>query len=63
MNFESSKDESLLVLWESVRGQVMADQATGGRHRVAAANVRVYADQLRSQLDKRGLRYAPIQWQ
>ena len=62
MNFESSKDESLLVLWESVRRQVVADQAAGGRYRFVGANVRIYADQLRGEIEKRRLRYTPIDW-
>jgi hypothetical protein len=63
MNLGSSKDESLLALWESVRRQVAADLATGGRCRFVGENVRAYAHQLRGELDKRSLRYTPIDWQ
>jgi hypothetical protein len=32
MNFGNSNDESLLALYESIRWQVLADQAGGGRY-------------------------------
>ena len=63
MHFGSSEDESLLALWESVRRQVAAHLATGGRCRFVGENMRAYADQLRVELDKRSLRYKPIDWQ
>lgn len=62
MNFSDSKDESLLSLWESVRRQVFADRANGGRSRFVGANLRAYAELLRSEMDRRQLNYAPINW-
>jgi hypothetical protein len=62
MNLSSSKDESLLSLWESVRRQVLADRAGGGRSRSVGENLRAYAEALRSEMDRRELRYTPISW-
>jgi hypothetical protein len=62
MNFSSSKDESLLWLWESVRRQVLADRASGGRSRCAGDSLRAYAELLRSELNRRELKYTPIDW-
>ena len=62
MNFSSSKDESLLWLWESVRRQVLVDRASGGRSRCAGDSLRAYAELLRSELNRRELKYTPIDW-
>jgi hypothetical protein len=62
MKFLSSKDESLLSLWESVRRQVLADRASGGRSRFVGENLRSYAESLRSEMDRRELKYTPIDW-
>jgi hypothetical protein len=62
VNFEGSKDEALLALYESVRRQVTADQAAGGRYRFVGDNVRIYADRLRDEMDRRQVPYRPIEW-
>jgi hypothetical protein len=62
VNFSSSRDESLLSLWESVRRQVLADRADGGRSRFVGDNLRAYAELLRSEMDRRELKYTPISW-
>jgi hypothetical protein len=62
MNFSDSNDHSLISLWESVRRQVVADRASGGRSRFVGDNVRAYADLLRSEMDRRELKYTPIDW-
>jgi hypothetical protein len=62
MNFSSSKDEGLLSLWESVRRQVVADRVNGRRSRVVGGNLRAYAELLRSEMERRKLEYAPINW-
>jgi hypothetical protein len=62
MNFSGANDQGLLSLWESVRRQVMAERASGGRRRFVGDNVRVYADLLRSEMDRRELKYEPINW-
>lgn len=60
MNFSSSKDQTLLSLWESVRRQVLADRANGGRSRIVGDNLRKYAELLRSEIDRRELKYTSI---
>jgi hypothetical protein len=62
MNFSDSNDHSLISLWESVRRQVVADRACGGRSRFVGDNLRAYADLLRSEMDRRELKYTPIDW-
>jgi len=62
VNFSSSRDEGLLSLWESVRRQVLADRANGGRSRCAGGNMRAYAELLRLEMDRRELEYRPINW-
>jgi hypothetical protein len=61
VNFSTSPDGSLLSLWESVRRQVQADRANGGRCRIVGHNLRAYVELLRSEMDRRQLRYTPIE--
>ena len=60
MNFSNSRDQTLLSLWESVRRQVLADRANGGRSRIVGDNLRTYAESLRSEMDRRELKYTSI---
>jgi hypothetical protein len=62
MNFSNAKDESLLYFYESVRRQVDADRNAGGRYRFVGNNAKQYADKLREELDRRRLRFTPIDW-
>jgi hypothetical protein len=62
VQFKNSKDESLLALYESIRRQVDADKAAGGRYGLVSDHVREYADRLRTEMDRRQLRYEPIAW-
>ena len=62
MDFSILKDEGLLSLWESVRRQVLADLASGGRSRFVGNNLRAYAELLRSAMNRRELSYTPIDW-
>jgi hypothetical protein len=62
MNFANCSDETLLHYYESVRRQVTADKQSGGRYRLAGANVRAYADRLKDEIDRRQLRFKPIDW-
>lgn len=58
-----SKDESLLIFYENVRQQVDADNKSGGRYRFIGDSVKVYADRLSEEMDRRRLRFTPIDWQ
>jgi hypothetical protein len=62
MNFDNKKDENLVVFYESIRQQVVADIRAGGRYRLIGDSVKQYADRLREEMDRRGLRFAPIDW-
>jgi len=60
MNFAQMKDERLLTFYESVRQQVALD--AGSQYRFAGEGVRAYADKLREEMERRGLRFKPINW-
>ncbi len=62
MNFLNSKDKALLSLWDSVRRQILADRRNGGRSRFVGNNLRAYSELLRSEMDRRELKYTPIDW-
>jgi hypothetical protein len=62
MNFDNTKDENLVVYYESVRQQVVADIRAGGRYRFVGDSVKQYADRLHEEMDRRGLRFTPIDW-
>jgi hypothetical protein len=62
MSFLNSKDDSLLHYYECVRKQVEADMQSGGRYRLAGDGVRQYAETLRDELNRRRLRFSPIDW-
>lgn len=60
MNFSQMKDERLLAFYENVRQQVVLDRES--HYRFAGEGVRSYADKLREELDRRRLRFTPIDW-
>jgi hypothetical protein len=62
MRFANSTDESLLAYYESVRRQVTTDNRLGGRYRLVGASVKQYADELQAEMDRRQLRFKPIEW-
>ena len=62
MNFLQSKDERLLAFYENVRRQVELDNRSGGRYRLAGDGVKQYAERLREEMDRRQLRFTPIDW-
>jgi len=62
MNFSHTKDDNLLVFYESVRRQVEADASSGGRYRFVGEMARQYAERLREEMDRRRLQFTPIDW-
>src|SRR3954452_6089788 len=61
MSVEHMPDKRLVHYYESVRQQVEADRA--GHHTfMMNPTVQQYADQLESEMIKRGLEHSPIQW-
>jgi len=62
-DLSKSSDESLLVFYENVRRQVDADIKSGGSYRFIGESVKQYADRLGEEMDRRRLRFTPIDWQ
>jgi hypothetical protein len=62
-DFSKSRDESLLVFYENVRRQVDADIKSGGSYRFIGESVKQYADRLSEEMDRRRMRFTPIDWQ
>lgn len=62
MDFSDSKDERLLTFYEGVRRQVDLDKQAGDRYRLAGDGVKQYADKLREEMERRRLRFTPIEW-
>lgn len=62
MDFSNSKDERLLAFYDNVRRQVELDMRWGGRYRFAGDSVKLYADKLREEMERRRLRFTPIDW-
>ncbi len=60
MNYSQMKDERLLAFYENVREQVVLD--AGSPYRFAGDGVRAYADKLREEMERRRLRFTPIDW-
>jgi hypothetical protein len=61
-NFTQSKDERLLAFYDNVRQQVELDNRSGGPYRFAGDGVKQYAEKLREEMDRRRLRFTPIEW-
>jgi hypothetical protein len=62
MDFAHSNDHSLLSYYESVRRQVEADKRLGSRFRFARDTAKQYAERLREEMERRCLRFTPIDW-
>ncbi len=62
MNFSQSKDERLLAFYENVRRQVEFDRRSGAKYKFAGEGVKQYAEKLREEMDRRRLRFTPIDW-
>jgi hypothetical protein len=63
MNFDNIKDEYLVVYYGCIRQQVVADIQAGGRYRLIGESVKQYADRLGEEMNRRRLRFTPIDWQ
>ena len=60
MNFSQMKDERLLLFYDAVRKQVILDG--NRRYRFAGHGVRAYADKFWEEIERRRLRFTPIDW-
>jgi hypothetical protein len=59
MNFAQMKDERLLLFYDAVRQQVFDGNS---RYRLAGDGVRVYADKLQEEIERRRLSFRRIDW-
>jgi hypothetical protein len=57
-----SKDGRLLAFYENVREQVELDMRLGGRYRFAGEGMKQSAEKLREEIERRRLRFTPIDW-
>jgi hypothetical protein len=55
-------DESLHTLYENIRDQVAIDARSGSPHRFMGETARQQAERLREEMDRRRLRFDPIEW-
>jgi hypothetical protein len=62
MNFSNARDESLIAFYENVRRQVQADMQSGGRYRFIGESARQYAEALREEMERRRMKFMPIDW-
>jgi hypothetical protein len=62
MNCSTANDETLIAFYESVRRQVEAHKQSGGRHRLVGASAKKYADTVREEMNRRQMKYTPIDW-
>ena len=62
MSFSQTKNERLLTFYENIKHQVDLDKRAGGRYRLAGEGVKQYAERLREEMDRRRLRFTPIDW-
>ena len=61
-SFEHLSDRSVLQLYESIRHQVEADRAMGGRYRLVGDAAKERAGRLQAELVERELKFMPIVW-
>jgi hypothetical protein len=55
-------DESLHRLYDNIRDQVAIDARSGSQHRFMGETARQQAERLREEMDRRRLRFDPIEW-
>lgn len=59
-SIQSLADENILRLYDNIRQQIWADSRSGTRFMGETA--RVHAERLRDEIDRRRLRFTPIEW-
>jgi hypothetical protein len=68
MNYQAFSDDSLTVLYETIRGALASDDALAGlgeppRFRIRETSEwKVHAGNLESEMLKRGMFFEPIEW-
>ena len=54
------KSKRLLAFYENARQQLENEMYVGGLYRYGCEGVRQYAEELRKELERRGLKFTPI---
>jgi len=62
MAIQDLSDESVLRLYENIRQQVSADTHAGSKYRLLGEPAKQQAQRLRDELDRRRLKFTPIDW-
>ncbi len=62
MSLEKLSDDSVLILYESIRKQVAADINSGVPEKLMGETAKQRAEQLREEMDRRCMRFKPIDW-
>jgi hypothetical protein len=62
MSLEKLSDDCVLILYESIREQVAADIDSGVPEKLMGETARQRAEQLREEMDRRRMRFKPIDW-
>jgi hypothetical protein len=60
--FHTIQRRTFVGVYENVRVQVELDMRSGGRYRFAGDGVKQYAEKLREEIERRRLRFTPIDW-
>jgi hypothetical protein len=55
-------DESIFRLYENIKDQVALDLRSGSQHRFMGEIAWRHAQRLREEMDRRRLRFTPIEW-
>lgn len=61
MRLENLGDKGLIALYESLRRQILAANGAGLRCRVIGQNTKDYAQRLRAEMERRQLKFTPIE--
>jgi hypothetical protein len=62
MGLKQLRDESVVHFYEKIREQVAADLAGGNRYHLLGEAAKQWAEHLREEIERRRLRYNPIEW-
>jgi hypothetical protein len=62
MSLAQLSDDSVRILYESIRKQVSEDRTSGVPERLMGEAARQRAEQLREEMDRRHMRFTPIDW-
>jgi hypothetical protein len=62
MSLAQLSDESVRILYESIRKQIAEDITSGVPERLMGEAARQREEQLREEMDRRHMRFTPIDW-